>query len=229
MQNRLNELSKKVNKLEESIVKAISKLIEDNINIKVSSYKNLNLNYCRSRLTGSRSIGFDYYEIDLVDELDERVFGTTITLSYNQDEIRINTGSCGEFVVTDESKDNFYQTKKYILLGWLCENISVLKSILDLFDYSAFKEWYELQQQYDNQCWEAERDRKAEEERRILESLRIGNEYSIDKERITVKIVKMTDKRIYFESMFGTQKYYSKEDVVNYIKMRKFILVNGVE
>lgn len=229
MENKLIELGNKVTELEERIRDTLVELIKNKLDININSYRRPELSLCRSKSGKVWSIGINYYDLDIVDDQGEEVFGTTITLCYNKDEITLNCGTTGEFMLGSNEKLDLYQNKKYILLGWLCQNHKELKELLDSFDYSCVKEYENLRDELDTQKWELEKQRRIQERNDILNSLKVGNEYSIENDRITVKLIKLTDKRVYFESMFGTQKYYSKDDIVDYIKLGKFKLINGVE
>lgn len=211
------ELNQKVRVLELEITEKLKNLIESNTNISVRlSYLHL------KRCSGfgykkiQNDIGFEYLDIKLLDEEDKEVFGADLTLSCWGNQIFINSGSCGQFTVLGEQRPHdIYQIKKYQLLGWLVSNADLINEFVNSFDYSIVKEYHDLNIEYQHQQWEDDRRKQEEEKKEILDSIKIGNSYIIN--HMSVKVIKITDKRIYLESIIGT-KYYHKDEIVNMIK-----------
>lgn len=212
------ELNQKVRTLELEITEKLKNLIESNTNISVRlSYLHL------KRCSGygykkiQNDVGFEYLDIKLIDEEDKDVFGADLTLSCWGNQIFINTGSCGQFTVLGEQRPHdIYQIKKYQLLGWLVSNTDLINEFVNSFDYSIVKEYHDVDIEYQHQKWEDDRRKQEEEKQEILNSIKIGNSYIID--RMSVKVTKITDKRIYLESIIGTTKYYTKDEIISMIK-----------
>ena len=218
-----DELSQKVRTLELEITEKLKTLIESNTNISVRlSFLHL------KRCSGfgykkiQNDIGFEYLDVKLVDEEDKEVFGADLTLSCWGNQIFINSGSCGQFIVLGEQPPHdIYQIKKYQLLGWLVSNADLINEFVNSFDYSIVKEYHDVDIEYQHQKWEDDRRKQEEEKKEILDSIKVGNSYIVDKMKVTVS--KITDKRIYLESIIGTTKYYTKDEIISMIKCGQLV------
>ena len=218
-----DELGQKVRTLESEVTEKLKTLIESNTNISVRlSFLHL------KRCSGfgykkiQNDIGFEYLDIKLVDEEDKDVFGADLTLSCWGNQIFINSGSCGQFIVLGEQRPHdIYQIKKYQLLGWFVSNADLINEFVNSFDYSIVKEYHDVDMEYQHQKWEEDRRKQEEERQALLDSIKIGNSYIVDRMKVTVS--KITDKRVYLESIIGTTKYYTKDEIISMLKCGQLV------
>jgi hypothetical protein len=217
---KIEALRTRSKNLENDITKNLIEIIKTGTGIDVA-ISPIHLRKTRSRskqeLFGYTKHGFDYVDIEIIDEKGETVFGADLSLSYNEDEIRINTGCCGEFIV--DSEDNFgkYQTKKYKLLGWIVTNIKEIKDMLDKYDLSYLDELNQLEIQEDKILSDIRKEEREKERKSIYDSILIGNKYETsDHTKFTV--VKLTPKRVYIQTDFGYTRYDDNNDFINSIK-----------
>lgn len=222
------ELLVKVKELNNEVIGTVHTWIESLTGIKV--------NLSRAALRPSNSlykkgksaISLEYLEIDLIDEDGKEVFGADVTVSWYGDIITVNSGSCGEFVVLGEQdKHSKYQVLKYKLMGILMTYAEELNNLLNSFDYTVIKEYYDTHYEIGRLEWEEKQHKAAVERKAIIDSIQVGNVYFDHKQSNKKTITKITDKRVYFTITYNsgyeiTDKYYSKEDVIYNVKHNVF-------
>ena len=172
---------------------------------------------------GKSAISLEYLEIDLIDEDGKEVFGADVTISWYGDVITVNSGSCGEFVVLGEQdKHSKYQVLKYKLMGMLMTYAEELNNLLNSFDYTVIKEYYDTHYEIGRLEWEEREMTKAVERQKIIDSIQVGTVY-VDTQGVKITVTKITDKRVYFTITYNsgyeiTDKYRNKEDVIYNVK-----------
>ena len=113
-----------------------------------------------------------YIEVGLLDEKDETIFGTDISLHIsrpwssrakkeeeNNRTLTYNVGTCGAF-----DKTNIGERNKYLMMGILCENFEMIEEVLneDLDKYKPLNDDYNKASNLEDK---AAREVKDEEER----------------------------------------------------------------
>lgn len=219
-----SELLVKVKELNNEVIDTVHNWVESLTGIKVNLSRSY-LRPCNSlHKKGKSAISLEYLEIDLIDEDGKEVFGADVTVSWYGDVITVNSGSCGEFVVLGEQdKHSKYQVLKYKLMGMLMTYAEELNNLLNSFDYTVIKEYYDIHYEIGRLEWEEREMAKAVERKAIIDSIKVCNVYFDHEQSNKKTITKITDKRVYFTITYNsgyeiTDKYYSKEDVIYNVK-----------
>lgn len=177
---------------------------------------------------GNSKYCLEYVDVKLINDEGKEVFGADITLSWYGDLITVNTGSCGEFIVLGEQKEHDkYQVLKYKLLGILMQYAEELNTLMNSFNYDIIKEYYDIKAKVSHLEWEERQHQIAVERKVIIDSIKVGNVYFDHSQANKKTVVKITDKRVYFDITYNSgyvaqNKYYNKEDVIYNLKHKVF-------
>lgn len=214
----------KARKIDVAVIETIEAWIESisGINVVLSrGYVRPCSNIFRS---GKSKFCLEYIDVKLANDEGKEMFGADFTLSWYGDLVTINTGSCGEFVVLGEQKEHDkYQVLKYKLMGIVMQYADELNSRLNKFDFSDISEYYTIKAKVSHLEWEEAHRQREQEKKALLDSIKVGNVYfdnALNNKKIVVKI---TDKRVYFDIVYNSgytvqNKYYSKDDVIYNLK-----------
>ncbi len=214
----------KAKKIDVAVIETIEAWIESisGINVVLSrGYVRPCSNIFRS---GKSKFCLEYIDVKLVNDEGKEMFGADFTLSWYGDLVTINTGSCGEFVVLGEQKEHDkYQVLKYKLMGIVMQYAEELNSRLNKFDFSDISEYYTIKAKVSHLEWEERQATIAAERKALLESIEVGKTYFDHSQNNKKTIVKITDKRVYFDIVYNSgytiqNKYYNKEDVIYNLK-----------
>lgn len=221
-------LMEKARTLDNEVNQAIKDWIESISGIKVAlSRAYLRPGHSEFR-KGNAKVCLEYLDVKLVNEEDEGVFGADLTLSWYGGVITVNTGSCGEFIVLGEQRDHDkYQVLKYKLLGILMQYAEELNTLMNSFNYDIIKEYYDIKAKVSHLEWEERQHQIAVERKMLIDSIKVGNVYFDHSQANKKTVVKITDKRVYFDITYNSgyvaqNKYYNKEDVIYNLKHKVF-------
>ena len=99
----------------------------------------------------------------------------------------------------------------------------MLYNRLNKFDFSDIGEYYNIKAKVSHLEWEETQRQRAEERKALLDSIEVGKTYFDHKQNNKKTVVKITDKRVYFDITYNSgyvvqNKYYNKEDVIYNLK-----------
>lgn len=177
---------------------------------------------------GKSKFCLEYVDVKLINDEGKEMFGADFTLSWYGDLITVNTGSCGEFIVLGEQKEHDkYQVLKYKLMGIVMQCADELNNLLNKFDFSDIKEYYDIKLKVSQLEWEERRAAISAERKALLDSIEIGKTYFDHSQNNKKTITKITEKRIYFDVTYNSSyvvqnKYSSKEDIIYNLKHNVF-------